>query len=54
MEEIGKIYGGFILEGIAVISLMLFLWCGISVGGDNKSILRIMAYQSSRSVPESS
>ena len=42
MEEIGKIYGGFILEGIAVISLMLFLWCGISVGGDNKSILRIM------------
>ena len=42
MEEIVRIYGSFILEGIAVISLTIFICCNVNVGTESNSILKVI------------
>lgn len=42
MEQIGSVYGKFILEGIAVICLIVFLFWGISDSDGNVGILEMI------------
>jgi len=42
MEQIGRMYGKFILEGIAVAALAVFLFYGIAYGGEWVGLLEVI------------